>query len=142
MRRNRGVVKACGSKVQGLPQAFCPPFPRWVYRGLFAFLCRRCLCMLDPVVGMFITLKLQVIQEQALTLLFVLRPWDGPDYVFGTVLGRSCRPVNRLARIGLLLLKGAFLWRARWDLNPRSPAPKAGALIQAGLRAPFSLGLC
>ena len=25
--------------------------------------------------------------------------------------------------------------RARWDLNPRSPAPKADALIRAGLRA-------
>ena len=26
--------------------------------------------------------------------------------------------------------------RARWDLNPRSPAPKADALIRTGLRAP------
>ena len=25
--------------------------------------------------------------------------------------------------------------RARWDLNPRSPAPKASALIRTGLRA-------
>ena len=26
--------------------------------------------------------------------------------------------------------------RARWDLNPRSPAPKADTLIRARLRAP------
>ncbi len=30
---------------------------------------------------------------------------------------------------------GQRTWRARGDLNPRSPAPKAGALIQTGLRA-------
>jgi hypothetical protein len=27
------------------------------------------------------------------------------------------------------------LWRARWDLNPRSPAPEADTLIRARLRA-------
>jgi hypothetical protein len=33
-----------------------------------------------------------------------------------------------------------MIWRARGDLNPRSPAPKASALIQTRLRAP-STGL-
>lgn len=32
---------------------------------------------------------------------------------------------------------GWNLWRARWDLNPRSPAPKADTLIRARLRAPL-----
>jgi hypothetical protein len=27
------------------------------------------------------------------------------------------------------------IWRVRWDLNPRSPAPKADTLIRARLRA-------
>ena len=32
-------------------------------------------------------------------------------------------------------MKEEGLWRARWDLNPRSPAPKADTLIRARLRA-------
>ena len=36
---------------------------------------------------------------------------------------------------GSLLAKRESSWRARRDLNPRSPAPKAGALILAGRRA-------
>ena len=43
--------------------------------------------------------------------------------------------VNKAACFGMLLLEASYFWRARWDLNPRSPAPKADALIRAGLRA-------
>ena len=32
--------------------------------------------------------------------------------------------------------------RARWDLNPRSPAPKAGALVRTWPRAPFGKTYC
>src|SRR3990170_4995009 len=35
---------------------------------------------------------------------------------------------------GSLFAKRESSWRARRDLNPRSPAPKAGALILAGRR--------
>ena len=33
------------------------------------------------------------------------------------------------------ILYGKYQERARWDLNPRSPAPKADTLIRARLRA-------
>ncbi len=53
-------------------------------------------------------------------------------------------PITYTAHYYLMLLKHFHLftaklrrnlWRARWDLNPRSPAPKADTLIRARLRA-------
>ena len=59
--------------------------------------------------------------------------------VFGFVRWRKekCVKVRKTQKIIEALEKK--VWRARWDLNPRSPAPKAGALIHSWPRALFSL---